>query len=359
MTNAPPPTRPTGPGTLVVGASQAGVQVAGTLREFGYADRLPQPRPPLSKAFLAGTADAESLELRTPCFYPDKGIRLVLGQRIEGMEFDRRLDKAVTAVGLRKTFDRLALTVGARQRRLLLPGAGLAGVGCLRTMDDSADLRAGLAAARSVVAIGGGVIGLEAAAAARASGNDQTVLETADRLIPRTVAPVVSEFYRAAHERRGTRIRLGVGVREIEGADGRVTGVVLADGELVPADVVLIGIDELPRREPALRLGLECSGGVPWFWSDQGNLKLQIAGLSTGYDELVVRGDLDDEKFSVLYYRASRLLAIDAANQVHDYLTVRRALGQGRHIPADRACDNLVPLKSLVVDGPVPAGATP
>lgn len=323
----------------------------------------------------------------------------------------------MTDAGTEVAFDRLALTVGAAPRQLQLPGAELAGVGYLRTMADARRLQADLQTAQSVAVIGGGFIGLEAAAAARAFGKNVTVLETADRLIARAVAPQVSEFYRAAHERRGTTVRLGVSVTELVGRDGRVTGVALDGGEIVPAEVVLIGIGVVPRLEIAEQLGLECQGGivvdefartsrpgvvaagdcavmpnpltgeglvrlesmqnavdqakvaaaslvgqparyhaVPWFWSDQGNLKLQIAGLSTGYDQVVLRGDPDAEKFSVLYYRDGSLLAIDAVNNVPDYMTVRRTLAQGGQIPAGLAADSSIALKSIVISPASAAG---
>ncbi|MCY7287129.1 MAG: NAD(P)/FAD-dependent oxidoreductase, partial [Cryobacterium sp.] len=233
------------PGTLIVGASQAGVQVAVTMRELGYTDpitivgaenQLPYQLPPLSKAFLSGTADEESLELRTAAFYADKGIRLVLGERVREIRFDGTAGEAVTDAGTALSFDRLALTVGAAPRRLALPGAQLGGVGYLRNMADARRLQADLATAESVAVIGGGFIGLEAAAAARSFGKKVTVFETADRLIARAVAPEMSEFYRAAHERRGTTVRLGVSVTGLVGRVGRGPGVGVEGGVFVAAE---------------------------------------------------------------------------------------------------------------------------
>jgi 3-phenylpropionate/trans-cinnamate dioxygenase ferredoxin reductase subunit len=316
---------------------------------------------------------------------------------------------AATSSGLRLDFDRLALTVGARPRRLQVPGADLAGVLYLRDLDDATQLRSALAAASRVVVIGGGFIGLEAAAAARGQGKAVTVVEMADRLVGRAVAPVVSEFYRQAHERRGTTVLLSTGVTALTGTDGRVAGVVLADGSTVPADLVMVGVGVVPRTELAEQLGLECDGGivvdsqartsrpsvvaagdctvqphpmtglgrvrlesvpsavaqaaiaaatltgavvetrtVPWFWSNQGDLRLQIAGLSTGFDQHVLRGDPAAEKFSVLYFRQGELLAVDAVNMPADYLAVRKALTQGIPLaPADVA-DTAVSLKSVL-----------
>jgi 3-phenylpropionate/trans-cinnamate dioxygenase ferredoxin reductase subunit len=406
-------------GTLVVGASQAGLQLAVSLRELGDTDPItligeeihpPYQRPPLSKELLAGTADAASLAFRTPEFYAEQGIELVVGECVTKLSLTPRV--ATTASGRELLFDRLALTVGAAARRLSVPGADLDGVLCLRDLDDALALQARLATATRVVVIGGGFIGLEAAAAARLHGREVTVVEMADRLLARAVAPVVSEFYRAAHERRGTRVLLSTGVQRLAGRDGRVAGVVLADGTELPADLVVVGIGVVPRTGLAEQIALECDGGivvdahgrtsdptivaagdctvrphpltgqgrvrlesvqsaveqattaatallgrtpgtpsVPWFWSNQADLRLQIAGLSTGYDQHVVRGEPDSERFSVLYYRDGRLLAVDAVNNPVDYMAVRKALTNGIAIPAERAADATTPLKSLLAAG--------
>jgi 3-phenylpropionate/trans-cinnamate dioxygenase ferredoxin reductase component len=420
-----------GNGTLIVGASQAGLQLAVSLRQFGDTAPItlvgaelqpPYQRPPLSKEFLTGAADLGTLALRTPAFYPDAGIDLVCGERITELALSRSgpagSGVAATAAGRRLPFDRLALTVGARPRRLDLPGAQLDGICLLRDHADAADLRRRLASAARVVVVGGGFIGLEAAAAARALGRPSvTVVEAADRLMARAVAPVVSDFYRAAHLRRGADVRLSAAVAAFEGdRAGRVTGVRLADGTVLPADLVLVGAGVLPRTELAEQLGLLCDGGivvdsrartsepsvvaagdctvrphpltgqgrvrlesvqnavaqaqvaaatllgrsgdvtsVPWFWSYQGDLKLQIAGLSAGYDDFVVRGEPDSERFSVLYYRQGGLLAVDAVNRPADYMAVRKALGSGADIDPDLARDAGVPLKSLITARVEPA----
>ena len=407
-------------GTLVVGASQAGVQLAASLRELGDPAPIallgaeahpPYQRPPLSKEFLAGSSGPEELAFRTPAFYADQGIELVCGERVVDLALRGPDGSGVarTESGLELGFDRLALTVGARPRRLSVPGADLDGVLYLRDLDDALHLRQRLAAATRVVVVGGGFIGLEAAAAARAQDRAVTVVEAADRLVGRAVAPVVSEFYRRAHERRGTAVLLSASVTGFTGEGGRVTGVQLADGTELPADLVLVVVGVVPRTELAERIGLECDGGivvdayartsrpgvvaagdctvlphpltgvgrvrlesvpsavaqaglaaasllgrltetrtVPWFWSNQGDLRLQIAGLSTGFDTHVVRGEPDSERFSVLYYREGRLLGVDAVNSVADYLVVRKALTQGIDLPADAAADAATPLKTLL-----------
>ena len=408
-------------GTLIVGASQAGLQLAVSLRELGDTTPItlvgeephpPYQRPPLSKEFLSGAADSGSLAFRKPAWYAEAGIELVTGERVSDLAFTpggHPGGAAVTTAGREVIFERLALTVGASPRRLALAGTDLDGVCYLRDLDDAARLRARLTGARHVVVVGGGFIGLEAAAAARAQGKAVTVVEAAERLVSRNVSPVVSEFCRQAHERRGTTVLLSTTVAAFRGERGRVSAVALADGTELPADLVVIGVGVVPRTELAERIGVECDGGivvdahartnvpsvvaagdctvrphpltgegrvrlesvqnavaqssiaaatllgrldnprtVPWFWSNQGDVRLQMAGLSTGYDEHVVRGQPDSERFSVLYYREGRLLAVDAVNNPVDYMVVRKALAQGATIPPDRAADTATPLKSLV-----------
>ena len=304
-------------------------------------------------------------------------------------------------------FGRLALATGARPRLLTVPGADLAGICYLRDAGHAIVLRERLAAAQRVLVVGGGFIGLEAAAAATARGKAVIVVEATDRLIGRVVAPAISDFYAAAHRRRGVRVLLGTAVSRFEGADGTVSGAYLSDGGFVPADLVVIGIGAEPRTELAEQLGLACAGGivvdafartsdpaivaagdctvtphpaaadgslvrfesyghatdhakvaaatlagapapydaVPWFWSDQGKLKLQIAGLSAGFDQTVLRGDPAAERFSVLYYRGGQLLAVHAVNSPRDYLAVRRALAAGQEIPPEAAADPDTPLR--------------
>lgn len=409
--------------TLIVGASQAGLQIATSLREMGDSGPItlvgdepvaPYQRPPLSKDFLAGEAGAASVSFRTPEFYAETGITLVCGERVTSVSLGRDgvpgSGVAETAGGRRLEFDRLALAVGGRARRLEVAGNDLAGICYLRTIDDAVALRSQLRSAARVVVVGGGFIGLEVASVARKAGKQVTVVEAADRLLARAVAPAMSEFYRRAHLRRGTRVVLSRGVSAFEGTQGRVTGVRLADGSLLEADVVVIGVGLVAHTELAEQMGLKCDGGivvdalarttepavvaagdctvlphpltgvgrvrlesvqnavaqgrvaaatlmgkleetrtVPWFWSDQNGLKLQIAGLNVGYDDYVVRGDPDSEQFSVLYYGQGRLLAVDAVNRPIEYMTVRKALTAGATIEQARAGDPGTPLKDLII----------
>jgi 3-phenylpropionate/trans-cinnamate dioxygenase ferredoxin reductase component len=419
-------------GVLIVGGGQAAMQLAISLRELGWQAAVtiagdepyaPYQRPPLSKAFLSGDADAATLQFRSAEHYERERITVLPGRRVTHVRAAApgRPGVAVTEAGDRLEFGRLALATGARPRPLPVPGTSLAGICYLRDVGHAIGLRERLTTARRVLVVGGGFIGLEAAAAATARSKAVTVVEAADRLIGRVVSPAVSDFYAAAHRRRGVQVLLGTAVSRFEGtvaantgpADtgGAVTGAYLSDGGFVPADLVIIGIGAEPRTELAEQLGLACDGGivvdacartsdpaivaagdctvtphpaaadgalvrfesyghaldhakvaaatlagvpapydaVPWFWSDQGSLKLQIAGLAAGYDQTVLRGDPGQERFSVLYYLGGRLLAVHAVNSPRDYLAVRRALAAGQQIPPELAADPDQPLR--------PAGA--
>jgi len=412
-------------GTLIIGNCQAGVQLASTLRELGDTDPIvlvgeephaPYQRPPLSKAFLKGEASADSLTFRTHEFYRDHDIELVPRERIVSITRDAAGGVAVAESGREFPFARLAITTGAVPRRIPFEGSELEGVSYLRTATDAAVLEQKLRAAQDVVVVGGGFIGLEVAAGARASGKTVTVLEAAPRLVGRAVSEQTSAFYLQAHRRRGTTVVLGAQVARFTGEHDRVTGVQLADGTVIPADVVLIGVGVVPRTELAEQLGLAIDNGVvvdsralasdgltvaagdcanlpnpsvtpggvdrlrlesvqnaveqakvaaatllgrgsdyqtvPWFWSDQADLKLQIAGLSGGHDEVVLRGDPESEKFSVLYYRAGELIAADCVNSPLDFIAVRGALHHGQTVPPSVATDTSVALKKLVSAAP-------
>lgn len=409
-------------GVLIVGGGEAAVHLASALRELGWQAAVtivseephaPYQRPPLSKAFLSGTAQTATLEFRSAERYEHDRITLLTGQRVTGVRAAApgQPGVATTEHGRRLEFGHLALATGARPRLLAVPGADLAGVCYLRDVGQALRLRERLAVAQRVLVVGGGFIGLEAAAVATARGKAVTVVEATDRLIGRVVAPGISDFYRTAHQRRGVRVILGTAVSHFEGTDGTITGARLSDGAFVPADLVVIGIGAEPRTELAEQLGLACAGGivvdacartsdpaivaagdcaitphpaaadgslvrfesfghamdhatvaaatlagvpapydaVPWFWSDQGTLKLQIAGLSAGFDQTVLRGDPGQERFSMLYYRAGRLLAVHAVNSPRDYLAVRRALAAGQEIPPELAADASQPLRPASV----------
>lgn len=406
---------------LIVGAGQAGMQIAVSLREDGFDGHItlvgeephgPYQRPPLSKAYLAGDADEESLELRTPEFYVERNIVVIPDEKVVRVSWGDEHGTAVTDTGREIAFDKLALTTGAGPRFLDVPGADLEGVRTMRDLADAKALKSHWGDIQNVVVIGGGFIGLEVAAVARKYDKNVTVLHSSERLMRRAVGPVTSKFFKNAHEKRGATLRFNTAVCCIHGENGHVTSVELTTGEVIPADVVMVGIGAIPRTDLAEQLGIELQNGaivvdsaartsdprvvaagdavvlphplggdgmvqlesvqnavdqakvaaktlmgvdaeyraVPWFWSDQADLKLQMAGLSAGYDQTVVRGNPDEDKFSVLYYRNGRLIAVDAVNDVSDYMAVRRALSAGQTIPAELAADSTVALKTLFTD---------
>ncbi len=408
-------------GTLVVGAGQSGISLVTALRELGDPEPVmlvgeetepPYDRPPLSKTYLRGEHDRQSLVFHGPEWFAEQAITLVTGDPVEHIARDREGGRATTRSGRVVEFTRLALTTGAANRALPVDGADADGVMSVRTLADADRLAPALRTAREVVVVGGGFIGLEVAAGARMLGANVTVVEATDRLLGRSVTPLLSDFYLDAHERRGTRVLLNANVVRVTTGDGRASGVALEDGRTLMADLVVVGIGVAPRTELAEQLGLavgprgvvvdeyavtsdgvtvaagDCAVGpnpftrglpgptrlesvphatdqaraaaatlvghpaayrqVPWFWSDQGQLRLQIAGLPHGADHVVVRGDLGAEAFSILSYRDGLLIATESVGSSSDYLTVKRALEKGMSIPADAAADVDVPLKRLI-----------
>ncbi|GAB3876509.1 FAD-dependent oxidoreductase [Terrabacter terrigena] len=405
----------------MVGAGQAGISLVTALRELGDASPVllvgdepetPYERPPLSKSYLRGEHDRASLHFRDPAWFAQHGVELVTGDAVVTIGRTSSGGHAVTASGRRLDFTRLALTTGATNRALPVEGGRLDGVHSVRTLADADRLAPELRDAARLVVVGGGFIGLEVAAGARARGASVTVVEATGRLLGRAATPTLSDFVREAHERRGTRILLDAHVTRLTGRHGRVTGVELADGSTLLADVVVVGIGAVPRTDLAAQLGLavgplgivvdehgrtsdgltvaagDCAVGpnpfsrgkvgptrlesvphatdqaraaaatlvgnptayatVPWFWSDQADLRLQMAGLPHGADQVVVRGDVAAERFSVLSYRNGLLLAVESVGSSADYLSVKRALEKGMTIEADAAADSTVPLKRLI-----------
>lgn len=407
--------------TLVVGAGQAGISLVTALRELGDTRPVvlvgdePEPpyeRPPLSKTYLRGEHDRDSLVFHDAAWFAELGVELVTGDAVVTITREPPGGSATLASGRTVAFDRLALTTGAVNRTLPVDGAHLEGVHSVRTLADADRLAPRLRAAREVVVVGGGFIGLEIAAGARALGADVTVVEATGRLLGRAVTSLVSDAVCEAHRRRGTRILLDANAVRVLGRDGAATGVELADGTTIAADLVVVGIGALPRTELAATLGLlveprgivvdeharasdgvtvaagDCAVGpnpfsrgepgltrlesvphatdqaraaaatlagqptaydrVPWFWSDQGDLRLQLAGLPHGADLTVLRGDVAAERFSFLSYRDGLLIAAESVGSPADYLAVKRALEKGMTIPADGAADTSVPLKRLI-----------
>ena len=378
----------------------------GPVRIIGAEHHPPYQRPPLSKGLLLGKMDRARLLFRQPSFYPAQAIELRLGETIEAV--DRQARTVATSTGDVLDYDRLVLATGTRVRPLTVPGAELDGVVYLRTIDDCDDLARRIGEARRVVVVGGGFIGLEVAAAIRLLGKPVTVLEAAGRLMGRVVAPVISSFFADLHRERGVEIVLDARIANLEGEAGRVHAVAMADGTRHEADLVVVGIGVLPNVELAQAAGLRCENGivvdahgrtsdpaifaagectshpnrfaggfarlesvqnavdqakavaaailgrpepydeVPWFWSDQYEVKLQMVGISAGHDRQVVRGDPAQGRFSVLYFKEGRLLAIDSINRPGDHMTGRKLLTAGSAVDADQAADETFELKTLL-----------
>src|SRR5580692_1341128 len=399
---------------LIVGAGHAGFQVAASLRQHGFGERiclindephLPYQRPPLSKAYLKGEGRPDSLMFRPDKFYRDQNIELI-GDRAASI--DRAARRLALASGSSLDYGHLVLATGARNRLLDLPNANLGDVRYLRILDESEALRQRITSGQRVVVIGAGFIGLEFAATARAKGLEVDVAELGARVMARAVTAEISEFFQDRHTAAGIRIHLGVQATSIESDGVDVTGVSLSDGRHVPADLVVVGVGVLPNIELAAHAGLEVASGIivneqlltsdpdisavgdcalfasprfggslrlesvqnatdqarcvaarltgdvraydglPWFWSDQGPDKLQIAGLTTGYDRVVVRGDRGQGAFSAFCYKGNTLLGIESVNRAGDHMFGRRLLGLGRSIEPEQAADLSFDLKAAL-----------
>ena len=380
---------------IVIGAGQAGAALVAKLRSGGHAGAItligeeaapPYQRPPLSKAYLMGEMEEGRLYLRSPEFYATNDITLRLGARVTGID---PVAKTVTLGGDILSYDRLALTTGSVPRRLPSDiGGDLGGIYTVRSLADVDAMRAVFAHGRRVVIIGGGYIGLEAAAVAAKLGLDVTVVEMAPRILQRVAAPETSDYFRALHTSQGVKILENVGLDRLLG-EGRVTAARLTDGRELAADFVIAGVGILPATALAELAGLTIENGiktdahgrtsdpsiwsagdcasfpwragrlrlesvqnaidqaelvaenmlgagkdyvpVPWFWSDQYDCKLQIAGLNTGYDHIVTRGP-EGEAVSFWYFKGDQLLAIDAMNDPRAYMVGKRLLEMGRTV---------------------------
>ena len=378
---------------VVIGAGQAGAALVAKLRGLGHPGEItligeetspPYQRPPLSKAYLMGEMDEERLWLRGSDFYADNAITLKLGQKVSAID---PIAKTVTVGADVISYDELALTTGSYPRRLpAAVGGDLAGVYTVRSLFDVDAMKAEFVAGRRLVIVGGGYIGLEAAAVASKLGLDVTVLEMAPRILQRVAAPETSDYFRALHTAHGVKILESTGLERLLG-EGRVTGVRLADGTELPADFVIAGVGILPGTALAEACGLVIENGIktdehgrtsdphiwsagdcasfpwqggrlrlesvgnaidqaeivaenilgagveylakPWFWSDQYDCKLQIAGLNTGYDTIVTRGP-DGESVSFWYFKGDTLLAVDAMNDPRAYMVGKRLIEQGK-----------------------------
>lgn len=396
---------------VVVGAGQAGSALVAKLRALGHTGKItligeedapPYQRPPLSKKYLLGEMELERLYLRPESFYKDNGIELLTDVTLDAID---RADKVVIAGGQQIPYDHLALTTGSVPRRL--PGrigGELAGVHVVRTLKDVDEMAPDCVEGARVLIVGGGYIGLEAAAVCAKLGMQVTLVEMADRILQRVAAPETSAYFRDLHKAHGVDLREGVGLDTLLG-DTRVTGARLTDGTEVAVDVVIVGVGITPATSLAEAAGLEIDNGIavdihgrtsdpciwsagdcasfpykgnrirlesvqnaidqaenvaenimgaekdylpyPWFWSDQYDVKLQIAGLNTGYDRVVVRPGDKDGAVSHWYYQGDTLLAVDAMNDPRAYMVGKRMLEGGKSPDAAAIADPATNLMAL------------
>jgi len=396
---------------VIIGAGQAGVQAAATLRAEGYDGALtmvgdeiypPYQRPPLSKAYLSGDLVRERLFLKPDSFYAETRCELRLG--VAAWRIDRSSKTVLLSDGASLPYDRLLLATGTRVRKLPLPGAELAGVYYLRGIDDVDSLRPELNAGSRLAVVGAGYIGLEVAAVAAKHGLQVTVLEAANRVMARSASPQMSAFWEREHRSHGVVFRFGASAEGFLGGD-RVEALRIG-GEIVPTDFALVGVGVVPNCEIAQEAGLTCDNGiavdeyattsdpdifaagdctshpafgggrvrlesvqnaidqakhaalamlgkatayfeVPWFWSDQYDLKLQIAGLARPTDLTVLRGTPENRKFSVFHLRDGVVAAVEAVNAAPDYIIGRKLIAARAIIAPERLADLSVPVKSL------------
>jgi 3-phenylpropionate/trans-cinnamate dioxygenase ferredoxin reductase subunit len=373
----------------------------GEILLIGDEPYLPYQRPPMSKTYLAAKSEIEDLLIRGPEFYEKQKIKFRIGRVAR---IDRNDRCVVLSDGESIGYEKLALCLGARPRLLRLPGAELEGVHYLRTAGDVEAIRAPLADSSRVVIVGGGYIGLETAASLSKLGLQVTVLEAADRVLQRVTAPEVSGYFARIHQAEGVHVRTDATVAGLEGSD-RVTAVRLADGEELVADIVIVGIGVQPNVELAQDAGLTVNDGIdidahsctsdpdivaagdcanyhdpfygrrvrlesvssaveqakvaaatmcgrsdeikalPWFWSDQYDLKLQIAGLNTGYDQVVFRGDPTmDREFASFYLRDGELIAADCVNRPQEFMFSKRAISHRLPVSPERLADLDIPI---------------
>lgn len=402
---------------VVLGAGQAAAQAIQSLRMGGYTGELtlvgeepalPYQRPPLSKAYMKGEFAEERLYFKPAAWYEDNNVELILSTRATSIDrAERRVD---LEHGGHLEYDALIIATGSRPRALPIDGAELEHVYALRGLADVERIRPQMVAGRSMVIIGAGYIGLEAAAVAQQMGLKTTVLEMAPRVLARVTSPVMSEFYEAEHRRQGVEIRTETSLSKLEGNDGAVTAAVLTDGTKLDADIVLVGIGILPNEALAKDSGIACNNGIlvnrdartsdprifaagdcasrplvhfgrsgrlesvhnaieqgklaaaailgkprpnedcPWFWSDQYDLKLQIAGLGAGYDEIVVRGSPEDRKFAAFYLKNGTLIAVDAINSPPEFLASKKLIMSGAKLSADILADTSITMKEIATN---------
>lgn len=368
----------------------------GAITVVGSETHLPYHRPPLSKTVLTGESPFEKILLRPEAFYQKQEVDLKLGTTVN--KIDRNSKSVALSDGSTLAYSKLIITTGADPIVLNLPGESLDGIGYLRSYDDIVKLMPHVAEGKKAVIVGGGYIGLETAAALRKCGMEATILEGMDRVLQRVTGPKISAFYTQAHAKRGVEIVTGAQVSGFDG-DGHVSAVLCKDGSRYDADLVVIGVGVRPNIHLAQEAGLAIENGIcvdefsqtedsdifavgdcasfpsahtgarlrlesvpnateqakaaaakicgqekpyaalPWFWSDQYDIKLQIAGLSIGFDDIVIRGDMETEKFSAWYYAGDKLLAVDCINAPKDFMLAKKLLN-AKQSPSKAAASN-------------------
>lgn len=403
---------------VIVGAGHGGAQTAFALRKEGFAGsvlvvgaepELPYERPPLSKTYMLGQLGFERMLIRSIDFWQSREISFRTSSHVVAVDPQRHVVR--TADGAEIGYRHLVWATGGEPRRLACSGHSLAGVHSVRTRADIDAIMAALPSVNALVIIGGGYIGLEAAAALAAQGKAITLLESQDRVLARVTGETLSRFYEAEHRARGIDLRLGACVECLEERDGRVSGVRLADGEVIPAGLVIVGVGIVPAVGPLQEAGAECANGVlvddhcrtslpdifaigdcaahinvhagddpirlesvqnandmaavvakaivgtpapyralPWFWSTQYDLNLQSAGLAAGHDREVLRGSIEDRSFSIFYLKDGRLIAVDSVNAARDFNAARILIERGVRPDLAALADQSLPLKQLTAE---------
>lgn len=378
----------------------------GRIIVVGAEASIPYHRPPLSKDYLAGEKSLQEILIRPAKVYEKAEVEFILNTSVESIDRDNSTVRLSNNETL--PYGKLALTVGSRVRKVDLPGVDLDGVFYLRDLEDVERISAYIKAGANAVIVGGGYIGLETAAVLNKKGMNVTVLEMMERVLQRVTAPVVSEFYTRIHREEGVSIRCGIGVTGFKG-DGRVAKVLCSDGSEFAADLVIIGVGILPNSALAEAAGLQVDNGivvngqaqtsdknifaagdctfhhnpiydrwvrlesvqnatdqsrviagaacgketsynsVPWFWSDQYDLMLQIAGLSQGYDDIVIRGAPDNSRsFAAFYLKAGRVIAVDAVNKPQEFMFTKKLIPMQKAVDKKRLADTDTPIKELL-----------
>lgn len=405
---------------LIVGGGHGGAQTAIALRQLKFEGSvailteepdLPYERPPLSKEYLSQEKEFGRLLIRPAAFWTERGIDVLRGER--AISVNSAAHEVVTEEGAIFSYRHLIWAAGGHARKLTCSGGDLAGVHSVRTRADVDRIMAELSGAHRIAVIGGGYIGLEAAAVLAKAGKHVTIFEAQDRVLARVAGEPLSRFYEAEHRAHGVEVRLGTTIKCIEEKDGRAAGVRLADDDVIEADLVIVGVGIVPAVGPLLADGAQGGNGVlvdgfarttlpdvyavgdcalhsnayadgaairlesvqnandmanaaartilgqpkaydvvPWFWSNQYDLKLQTVGLSAGHDDVLVRGAVSDRSFSLLYLKNRRVIALDCVNATKDYVQGKALITSGRQFEAAALTDVARPLKSLLTEEP-------